>query len=65
VQGGRCTGRTNLDRKKCVITMQLRGHRIDAKQKGTDFDCGFGHNVTMSGRFERVSTHATCPPEEN
>jgi hypothetical protein len=31
-------------------------HTLTVTQDGTDFECGFGHNVTATGTYVRVSS---------
>ena len=51
--------------KECHISMKFSAENMEVKQTGEDVDCGFGHNVTANGTFERISSKAECPePEE-
>lgn len=54
-QGHESTG------ENCRITMKFSADKIEVRQTGSDFDCGFGHNVTANGTFERISSSANCP----
>jgi hypothetical protein len=49
---------------KCLISMHFYADKLELKQTGSDFDCGFGHNVTADGTFQRISNSAKCPVEE-
>lgn len=41
----------------CRITIKfVRPGRINAAQKGSDADCGFGHNVSADGGYKKVSS---------
>ncbi len=42
--------------EKCTITLKflMRG-RLKVMQKGTDAECGFGHNVSADGDYKKVS----------
>jgi hypothetical protein len=44
--------------------MKFSPDKLEVKQIGDDFDCGFGHNVTANGTFERISSEVECTPEE-
>jgi hypothetical protein len=48
---------------KCAISMHFSPDKLEVKQTGSDFDCGFGHNVTANGTFQRISTSAKCREE--
>ena len=50
--------------KECRISMKFSPDKLEVKQIGDDFDCGFGHNVTANGTFERISSEVECTPEE-
>jgi hypothetical protein len=50
--------------KKCVISMRFEPDKLEVEQTGTDNECGFGHNVTASGTYQRISSTATCAEEE-
>ena len=49
---------------QCSISMHFYPDRLEVKQSGRDLDCGFGHNVTAEGTFQRVSSKAKCAAEE-
>ncbi len=36
---------------------------LAVEQTGSDVDCGFGHNVTAAGTFQRISAGAKRPPQ--
>jgi tetratricopeptide (TPR) repeat protein len=46
--------------KECLISMRFYEDRLEVKQTGDEWDCGFGHNVTADGTFQRISTSAKC-----
>jgi hypothetical protein len=48
---------------KCVISMHFSPDKLEVEQTGSDFDCGFGHNVTANGTFQRISKSAQCTEE--
>ena len=50
--------------KKCAISMRLYDDRLEVKQTGDEWDCGFGHNVTANGTFQRISTGGKCATNE-
>ena len=42
---------------KCKITVKfVKAGTIKISQDGTDFDCGFGHNVRSDGTYLKVSS---------
>jgi hypothetical protein len=44
------------DTQECTITLKfLRGGKVKVTQKGSDADCGFGHNVTADGMYKKIS----------
>jgi uncharacterized lipoprotein NlpE involved in copper resistance len=49
---------------ECRVSMQFSHDHLKIKQIGDAFDCGFGHNVTMNGKFERISSKEECPPND-
>jgi hypothetical protein len=49
---------------KCLISMHFSRDKLDVEQNGSDVDCGFGHNVSANGTFERISVSAKCTEEE-
>lgn len=49
---------------KCSIEMRFYDDRLEVKQTGSEWDCGFGHNVTASGTFQRIGTDGKCPASE-
>ena len=47
---------TPEDTEECTITLKfLRGGKMKVTQKGSDADCGFGHNVTADGMYKKIS----------
>lgn len=50
--------------KECRISLKFSTDKLEVTQTGDDFDCGFGHNVTANGTFQRVSSKAECPAEQ-
>ncbi len=41
----------------CAITIKfIKPGTIKVTQEGTDFDCGFGHNVTADGTYRKTSS---------
>ena len=44
--------------KECRISIKFSADKLEVKQTGEAFDCGFGHNVTADGTFERISSKA-------
>jgi len=50
--------------KECRIMMRFAADKLEVSQTGDSFDCGFGHNVTAHGKFERISSSAKCPQTE-
>ncbi len=44
----------------CRISLEFSADELEATQTGSGSDCGFGHNVTASGTFERISAKAAC-----
>ena len=50
--------------KRCRIAIHFFTDRLEVQQTGDPSDCGFGHNVTANGTFQRISSGAECPPEE-
>lgn len=43
--------------ENCAITIKfLPVRRIKVTQKGTDADCGFGHNVSADGNYKKISS---------
>ncbi len=45
---------------QCSISMHFYRDKLEVKQTGNDSDCGFGHNVTANGTFQRISSSAKC-----
>jgi len=44
------------DTEECTISLKfLRGGKVKVTQKGSDADCGFGHNVTADGMYKKIS----------
>lgn len=44
----------NEDMENCTITITFVKHgMLTVKQDGSDFDCGFGHNVTADGIYHK------------
>lgn len=48
------------DTKGCSISLTFVGQKLIVKQSGSDFDCGFGHNVTADGTYLKRSSR---PPK--
>lgn len=47
---------TPEDTEECTITLTfLRGGKVKVTQKGSDADCGFGHNVSAAGNYKKIS----------
>ena len=45
------------DTAECTITLKfLVGKKLKVSQKGTDADCGFGHNVSADGLYKKTSS---------
>ncbi len=42
------------DTTKCKITMTFLTNKMKVTQEGFDADCGFGHNVMVTGTYRRV-----------
>ncbi len=43
--------------EQCTITLKfLVGRKLKVTQKGTDAECGFGHNVSADGLYKKVSS---------
>jgi hypothetical protein len=54
VENGRATYQS--DDEACVITFAFARETVAVKQeRGSDFDCGFGHSVLATGTYRRVS----------
>jgi Tetratricopeptide repeat len=49
---------------ECRISIHFYADRLEVTQTGDGFDCGFGHNVTANGPFQRISSSAECPPDQ-
>ncbi len=44
------------DTEQCTITLKfLTRGRLKVTQTGTDAECGFGHNVSASGDYKKIS----------
>lgn len=42
--------------QECTITLKfLTGGRLKVTQQGTDAQCGFGHNVSATGTYRKIS----------
>jgi hypothetical protein len=42
--------------QECTITMKfLLNRRMKVMQKGSDAECGFGHNVSAAGNYKKIS----------
>jgi len=50
--------------KKCIVSMHYYPDKLEVKQTGSASDCGFGHNVTADGTFQRIRSSAKCWPEQ-
>ena len=47
---------TPPDTEQCTITLKfLTRGRLKVVQKGTDAECGFGHNVSAAGNYKKIS----------
>ena len=47
---------TPADTEQCTITIKfLTRGRLKVTQKGTDAECGFGHNVSAAGDYKKIS----------
>ncbi len=47
---------TPKDFEECAITLKfLVSGKLKVTQKGTDAECGFGHNVSADGLYKKVS----------
>lgn len=44
------------DGSACSISMRFVGRKLFVKQTGSDADCGFGHNVTATGTYRKISS---------
>lgn len=45
-----------IDTQECTITIKfLPNRRIKVTQKGSDAECGFGHNVSAQGNYKKIS----------
>ncbi len=42
------------DTQGCKITMTFLRAKLVVKQDGSDFDCGFGHNVNATGTYRKI-----------
>jgi hypothetical protein len=40
----------------CKITLRFLSNKLVVIQEGSDADCGFGHNVTADGTYEKISS---------
>ena len=38
----------------CKITFTFARGKLEVKQEGADFECGFGHNVNATGTYKRI-----------
>src|SRR2546425_4735530 len=42
------------DTQGCKMTMTFLPGKLVVKQEGSDFDCGFGHNVNATGTYRKI-----------
>jgi hypothetical protein len=42
------------DTEKCKITLIFLPGKLSVKQEGSDFECGFGHNVYATGTYRKI-----------
>lgn len=49
---------------QCRITMHFHPEGMEVEQTGSDGDCGFGHNVSASGKYQRISASAKCEAQK-
>ena len=42
------------DFERCEITIVFLPGKLKVTQDGTDFDCGFGHNVMATGTYRKI-----------
>ena len=42
------------DTKGCKFTMTFLRGKLEVKQDGADYECGFGHNVNATGTYKRI-----------
>jgi tetratricopeptide (TPR) repeat protein len=49
---------------ECHISMEFAADKLTVVQASEGWDCGFGHNVSANGTFERVSTKPGYPSQE-
>jgi hypothetical protein len=42
------------DSERCEITIVFLHGKLKVTQDGTDFDCGFGHNVNAGGTYTKI-----------
>jgi hypothetical protein len=47
--------------QECRISLRFGTGNLEVTQTASDFECGFGHNVTADGTFEQISNTAKCP----
>lgn len=44
------------DTERCEITLVFLPNKLKVVQDGTDFECGFGHNVFSSGTYRKIKS---------
>ncbi len=42
------------DSEQCTINIVFLPGKIKVSQKGSDFECGFGHNVYATGTYQKI-----------
>ena len=42
------------DTERCEITLVFLPNKLKVMQDGSDFDCGFGHNVYATGTYRKI-----------
>lgn len=42
------------DTERCEITLVFLPGKMRVEQSGTDFECGFGHNVNATGVYKKI-----------
>lgn len=44
------------DTERCEMTLIFLKNKLKVMQDGSDFDCGFGHNVFATGTYRKVKS---------
>lgn len=44
------------DTQQCEITLVFLPNKLKVVQEGSDFDCGFGHNVNSTGTYRKIKS---------